>query len=206
MMRAICMVALVSTGCGNLFGLVDVPPASDAAVIADATVTGDANGPADASLDRRDAAVADAIAPPSACPAGYGLVGGQRIKVHTTPATWTTAQQTCLNERGNATSFTHLVVIADDIERSAIGAHAGTMTFWLGLTDRVQDTRWAWVTNETATYPGLNEAWAIDEPSTNVGYDCALQRGNDDFLANDCGVALGFICECDAYPNDPANY
>jgi hypothetical protein len=220
------MLAFVATvgaaGCGNQFGLVPLtdtlahPHARPDSKRLDAAV----DAPPDAMVDPKmyldakeykDAKVF-LDAPPPTCPTSYFATGGGRvINVHRTGAIiWPMAQQACMDERGNATNYTHLAVMATDQERGDIGASVtggGATDVWIGLSDRKSPDSFVWVSTETIiTYPDLSP-WDQDEPSTGAGDDCVVMKASTvTFDAVNCGLPYGYVCECDAYPSDPNRY
>jgi hypothetical protein len=141
------------------------------------------------------------------CPAPYGItVTGSmsKYRVVTTPASWPAAAADCADDGAN----THLVVLSDSAERVALLPHFDPFRY-IGHTDRLVEGTFRAVTDEPDGYPALTTTqqppWAGGEPAGRG--DCAaLVQANGELYDADCATAVTYVCECDAYANDPTNY
>jgi hypothetical protein len=193
-------LALALSGCSALLGL-DSPQL----VIDAANPVGDA---------APDALPGDALAdtPAGTCPASYTYVStmtDSRYRFISTTMTWTTAAQTCANDVSATTGDrrTHLVVIADEAERTAI-ADANGGVFWIGLSDINTEGSFRWVTGEpVGGYPAQTSgAWGAGEPTGGLNVDCVATTSSGQFQDATCTATAPVLCECDVYPDDPSRY
>lgn len=204
-MRLVAISALfvASTGCDALFGLTRVAGTDDGHV-EDASSDADHRS-TDAAID----APVDAPRTPG-CPANYIQIGtlANRYRTATPIVDWPTAEQLCEADRGNFALYTHLVVFATDNERSMVNALVSGSVRWIGLSDRIVDQTYRWVSTENPVYPPLT-AWTSNGPDTTPGADCGEMLGNSDLQMTGCmpqPVGLTFICECDAFPVDKTHF
>ena len=189
---------MLLAGCSQLLGL-DSPERMDAS-ISDSPRT-------DAKPDaaRMDSAL------PATCPQSYSVVTGlsatqYRISAGTFP--WDAAATACAADQPmNSSRHTHLAVITTDAERSALSVAISTDA-WIGLSDRVTEGTFLWVSGEPTSYPGASGSpWATNEPQSGTNVNCALiVHSSGDFKVQQCPNLRTVICECDDYPNVPANY
>ncbi|HUS29048.1 MAG TPA: C-type lectin domain-containing protein [Kofleriaceae bacterium] len=201
-MWRVLVLAVSLTGCGRLFGL-EPPTLDDGTVDEDASVS-------DASSDAR---IADAPAdtPSNAlCPQSYSMVLGtspSRYRFVNGGTAWDVAQAACLADQiTGSTRFTHLIVAANDAELSALDAALGGEK-WVGLSDRAIEGAYQWVTAETNNYPpSTGGPWGTDEPKASGAEDCVLMSNTGDLEMRSCGLGRQYVCECDAFPNDPTKY
>jgi hypothetical protein len=218
------LALLVVGGCDRLFAVLEVAQLQDAALATQDSQ--DVDAPTDAPADAppvdamTDAApIKDAMAdarpidaPGPVCPSAYGNARGASTYLHVaTSTTWTAAQAVCLSHQiSGSTKYTHLAVISDDPERSylyatVIGSDA--VSHWLGYSDRVTETTYRWVTDETG-YPAAGDfPWGSGQPSPSVGDNCVLMSNVIDFVSTNCMLQpYHYVCECDDHPNNAANY
>jgi hypothetical protein len=189
------------TGCDQLFGILEVSVPADApgdaitdTVVSEPDVLGDATV--------------------ITCPGSYGSFPMLANKYrYGTGKAWLDAELACENDRGTATGYTHLVVIAEDTERSYVNTYiAGNGNIaWIGVTDIASEGTWLWVSNEpTPTgYPSNTvgaSPWGASEPNGSTNENCVEIVGNADFNDYDCTQLLPFVCECDTHAPAPANY
>lgn len=197
------VLALALPGCSAILGLDSPQLVLDAA----------GDGPlGDAAAD---GVPLDALADTPAtgtCPASYtfgSAMTTSRYRFITSTMTWTNAAQTCANDVTAATGDrrTHLVVIADEAERTAI-ADANGGVFWIGLTDINTEGAFRWVTGEpVGGYPAQGSgAWGAGEPSGGLGVDCVATTPSGQFQDAMCTSSAPVLCECDGYPDDPSRY
>jgi hypothetical protein len=82
---------------------------------------------------------------------------------------------------------------------------------WLGLSDRVTEGTFRWVTNEATQYAsvGHETPWEGDQPETGASAptdDCVAMRALAGALHDDkCSSTSNYICECDGHMDNPAN-
>lgn len=204
---ALCGSALViASGCDELF---DLRRPVDAGIVGDVPVESVADAPArDASID----APVDAPQPSAICPATYGMIGTLPTRYRFIPQAmpWTTGQAMCAADQpANSTRYTHLVVITPDSERSQLNATHNVRT-WIGVTDRVTELAYRWVTNEIVlgtNPPTTGSPWASGEPDhANATDDCVEMGLTADYAESDCAALLPVWCECDEHPIVPTNY
>jgi hypothetical protein len=209
--KGVLVAVLLLAGCDRLFALQHVSATRDADV--DDAFGFDGAG-TDAALDAtRGDAMSDALipfdaSPPGVCPADYGVFGGLVIRLSDTSATWADAMDDCVDDRGTSTSYTHLIVFTNDVQRGNIGSITGN-AFWIGYTDRAIEGTYQWVTAQPNMYPGVgDDPWAGSEPSVDSADDnCVVQRGVDDWDNVECtSNQIPFMCQCDAYPPDSSRY
>jgi hypothetical protein len=156
------------------------------------------DAPLDVPVEQTDA--------PVGCPAGYITIAGQTSKYRFVSGgvPWLDAATDCANDAAT----THLLVLSNELERSAVGAANNGITRWIGLSDRLTDGTYLAVTDETTG--GYPDAAVWDggvvpmDPNLNcVRFEVGSQAEIE--IAN-CTGDVGFICECDALANDPTNY
>jgi hypothetical protein len=200
------MLVLGLAGCSTIFGL-DTPVRRDAAA-------GDSSS-ADAAGD------AGADGPQRLCPATYDvMVGSSHYRFVDLHAKWPAAAAACASDlpAQGGPPYTHLVVLGDDTERTALlPERTPGNLYWIGLTDRVVTGSWRWVTAEPTLYPSLQSPpWSSGRPSGLAGQDCVVLNytsgpPDDGTLFDDVCTQVStaqnfYICECDAYADDPARY
>jgi hypothetical protein len=170
---------------------VDAPPPPPV----DAAVDAPPPPPVDAGVDAPPPPP-DAAAP--TCPGGYVAVDGlaSRYRVVTSQyRRWTGAEADCEDDGAG----THLVVLDSAAELALLDARLGE-TFWVGVSDRVNEGTWRTVTGVPALLP-----WNSGEPNDILGEDCGEIAGgglND----LDCGAFRRYVCECDGLPAIPGAY
>jgi hypothetical protein len=191
------LALILLAGCSQLLGL-DSPAHVDA----------NSDGP------RSDAMSADGKADgavPATCPISYSIVTGlstSRYRVSMNNTSWDAAQAACLGDQppGN-TRHTHLAVVTDDMELAAITA-AATNDQWIGLSDRVTEGTYVWVTDEVTAYPPTSGTpWGTNEPQAGTTINCVVaSKSGGQLRVQQCGNARSYICECDGHANDTTHY
>lgn len=175
--------------------------------------------------DRRDAVGGDAVGGDAAgldaavgCPPSYGSVSGQTSEYRTVTASarpWLQAASLCVtDELSGSVSRTHLLVLDDDAERSALASLNPGLVVWIGASDRRTEGTFQWNTLEPIVGypPPSNGPWGSGQPddggdgSGGVMEDCVLMLANADFVDADCGIAAAYVCECDLFPDAPTQY
>ena len=198
MWRGLAIVVAL-TGCGRLFGI--EPP-----VRGDDDGTGDGGVHDDAARDGQSGDANTSVG----CPNTYNVVFGvtsTRYRIVTSPTKWPAAQAACLADQlSSTTRYTHLIVGASDIELSALDSALPGQS-WIGLSDRAIEAAYQWVTQETNNYPPASgDPWATDEPKANDTEDCVMIDGTGDLVMQNCDLNKPYVCECDAFMNDPTKY
>ena len=207
-MRAwLCVVVLLAGGCERLLGLEPVDRA-DAGGSGDAAVHGDATPPAD--VEPTDAAPDAQLIP--GCPVSYtailhGTATGYYRFMLGEDATWAAAEHACELQGQGYTMATHLAVFADDQEASAVQAIHNGLKAWIGLSS-VGHTGFNWVTDEnTMGYPPTSgDPWEGGSTTNGTSVDCVELAGDAKFTNLTCTTAMTYVCECDTYKADPANF
>ena len=200
-MRIIAAVPLLVAGCSTIFGL-DEPVLSDAGggmhhdgaprdELGDGLGDGAADGPG-----------------ASGCPPSYSFTHmTSRYRRIVAQMTWANAAQACASDMATLAKHTHLVVMADEAERSALAGMGGGPT-WSGLTDLVTEGTYRWVTTEpTSGYPPASGTpWVSSEPDNVTAQNCVAITIGGLFFDTECSTGLQALCECDGYANDPTLY
>ena len=143
----------------------------------------------------RDAAVDAASA---GCPASYVTLGAQtsRYRLITNSTVWLTAEQMC------EADGTHLAIIDDAAELTAIANALATQNVWTGVTDRVAVGTFRKVTGAAAMYL----PWDASEPDASAA-ECVYLDGLTLKLCDqDCTSGRRAACECDGVSVDTSAY
>jgi hypothetical protein len=148
----------------------------------------------------------------AACPSSYVTLASGRYRYVARPATWVDALADCADDLGSASAMhTHLAVFATDEERSQLRTTYEEGFVWIGLSDRVATFDWLWVTGEdTGAYPPPSgPPWKEGQPTNGDGgrQDCVVMETSglwDDRICDDGTYA--YVCECDAYAQEPARF
>jgi hypothetical protein len=197
--RLLAAPLVLATGCTAIFGLTTPERRDGGAVADDADVdAGPGSDATDGGIDGPLDGMPDALV----CSAEFVTYGTLTSKYFfgSMNKGWALAETDCETRGG------HLVVIGDETERMAIHNVLGG-TFWIGISDLVTDGTFVWVTDEsTGGYPpATGTPWASD-PKTTAG-DCVQMTGaGGTWSNNDCGNSRNYLCECDGYAANPANY
>jgi hypothetical protein len=196
------VVAATSAGCELLFPLDGddgPPPPSDGA-----PPPGDgpgSDGPGPAGDARTDAAL------PVGCPPQYVPVGETwyRFEVATSRP-WPEAADVCANDQPLAGPgwYTHLAVISETTEQTQLLAHVGSTPWvWIGYSDRNTENLFQWVTLEDPTAMPM---WLPGQPDNGSGDQNCVRLGAAGLDDNFCTVSHPYVCECDAFMNQPSHY
>ncbi|MEZ4402159.1 MAG: C-type lectin domain-containing protein [Kofleriaceae bacterium] len=170
---------------------------------------GQDGGAPDAATGAVDAAPTDAAPIDAApmCPAAYVTLGAApgRYRAFDTTMTWAAAAADCADDDdgGGFSGSTHLAVIGDETERSALADSGLSGNRWVGLTDEAVENQFVWVTAEpTGTYPAIGDQppWDNGNPSVDPSLNCVRFKNSFAFEDKSCGEANKVLCECDAYP------
>jgi len=199
MRGALVALALV-TGCGFRTGGQSAP--SDDGGVLDASGSGD--GAADAAID----AAVDAVVVPL-CPATYAplitlVPNASRYRfVAGGGLSWLDAENDCADDATGAELATHLVVLDDALEATAvIGGLTGGQNIndqWIGATDLADEDAVGYVTAQ-ATVLALTPT--MDAPDK----DCIRLKNSGGTEFKSCLDTYKYVCECDGRPADPARF
>jgi hypothetical protein len=156
------------------------------------------------------------------CPETYTSVspdGSSKYHVVGIVLTWPLAAAQCVVDQiPGSILHTHLAVLGDEQERMFVHSLLGGAETWIGLTSRRTSDEFVWVTDEdTGTYPpqvpnvGDGPPWALGEPNNTGGPACVAMdqppTTDGEFFDRHCtNQAFAYICECDEYADDPAQY
>ncbi len=195
-------VCAVLCGCSQIFGL-EAPQRA----IADAPVD---VVPRDGDVIVDDVPMDIGPDAPIACPSQYiALMAGatSKYRLGNQNKPWLDAAVDCADDGVN----THLAVLSASTEISTSSLFSGPR--WIGLSDKkIEGTFLAVTAEDTMGYPPATGApWASDEPSAEgIEVDCVyLEQTASNGLqlkAELCTLNREYICECDAYANDPSRY
>jgi hypothetical protein len=159
------------------------------------------SGSSDTDDGDRDAGmIVDAPAVTS-CPPSYIAIGSSSYRIVDSLVGWEEASSKCLVDGADDLFHTHLAVWADDSERLAVAPTTAGF-YWIGLSDLRTSSVLRWNTGETGNVAG-SIAWTPGQPA---GRGCTTTRDDDHWELVSCEAPRGFICECDATPNDPSQY
>ena len=154
--------------------------------------------PVDAAADAAvpDAVDATVIDP---CAATYMMVGTSSYRFTATGASWDVAEHACeADGRG-----THLVVFDDTLEMNRVEAMVNGTLLWVGITDRVTDTRFLDVMGQA---PMFLPSWQGPDPSF-PGPGCVQFNPSSRLIHDqDCSAPVGYVCECDGIPARSSSY
>ena len=159
----------------------------------------------DAGVAPEPDAPADPVTP-LVCPTGYAPIGGSRTRyrVVETSVTWAVAAADCNDDDdalAGASGHTHLVVVGDQHEKSALTNQFSGNT-WVGLSDAAVEGTFAWVTDEpTGGFPivGQQPPWDAGDPDGGRGENCVRFKNSFDFEDKRCDEANSYVCECDPF-------
>ena len=182
----VALACLLLAGCDQLWNLDHIDTHDDAG--RDATVS--------------DGIASDAPSDASACPSTftYNPVSQTYYLLGPT-ADWFTARAACKTEPHGAGWFTHLAVIGNFAEYTAVynsSLDVATYTPWVGAFDTDNgdgQPQFRWVTDE----PGAETLWGSMQPDQPDSQNCArmwVPQGMDN---EQCGVAYRYLCECDQF-------
>jgi hypothetical protein len=156
-----------------------------------------------------DGSTSDARPRPVGCPTSYSLSLPSSASYYRIigKMAWRAAAAACAADRTVEGAETHLVVMSNDLERAEAAEAMGAVEWWIGYSDlHGPDDQFRWVTAEdTAGYP-INKQlpWDSDQPDA-IGPACAEVRDTGQFHDESCGDSDVSLCECDAFPDVPAN-
>jgi hypothetical protein len=194
------LVLATVAGCDKLFAIDHLDPPID-------------GRPRDGAIDTRmtDGAPDMIIQTHSSCPPGFGLpYENSTYSYYTASLTWSDAMQFCRNlDDPTSTRRVHLPVLSSDFERSIhvyVMVVGSASAYWIGLSDTQTEGTLQWVTAEQVSYP-YPGAWGPNEPSMDPGDECVrVEASNNNLDVIPCTTMSPFVCECDDYALEPANY
>jgi hypothetical protein len=146
----------------------------------------------------------------SACPSTYAVTfagTASRYRIIDDEISWSAAQTDC----GDDGTTTHLIVLNGDAERQALAPHTTSLERHVGYSDKVTEGTWIPVTDDPAIYAALV---ALDRPPWNSGEPNEGTSGNCLAISNglvlhdrSCdGQPAAYVCECDSFAPNPANF
>lgn len=194
---SVSLGALALGGCTALLGL--EPPQ-----LRDGGGGPDDGGRLDGVTDGAPDAVGSTV-----CPAGYTASPfGGIYRMGTMQKPWDLAAMDCLDDTiGGGTKHTHLIVLSSDAELNAATAFSLQADVWLGLTDRVTEGTYIWMTSDAPTYPPTTgPPWAQGQPANGVAADCVEMDQFAQLSEASCANTKRYICECDTFAADPTRY
>jgi hypothetical protein len=137
------------------------------------------------------------------CPVDFG--SRRYLYVDILPTRWLEANAYCvsLDKVTDDAVYSHLAVIGSAAEAEVVKSLIPDDTF-VGLSDAKQADTYLWVTTETTT---IGAAWDTGEPdsSSSKPWGAALQPDGS-LDAHGSGTSKPFLCECDEFPDAPAQY
>lgn len=106
------------------------------------------------------------------------------------------------DQTADITGYTHLVVLSDATELAEVQVIAAMHVTWVGLDDRTSPPTYQWITNEPAP-TDLGWDTAAGEPNNATTQPCVRMKMNGLLETELCdpGGNVGFVCECDRYPD-----
>jgi Lectin C-type domain len=131
-----------------------------------------------------------------ACPPGYtfnATTSSWYRYATAASVSWTAAQADCDDDGFG----THLVVIETTGENDVIDTMVVSGEPWLGMSDRIAEGTWRWVTGPQLGFVD----WISGNPNGGTNQNCGEFNGagwHDDA----CTVSQPFICECDGTEPD----
>jgi len=166
---------------------------------------GERDGMHDASITRD--AYADAItvmdgttdsSQPFVCPGNYSTVGSLTSKYLglNTSMTWDASEALC------EADGTHLVVLDDAAELTAMLGVVPGQNLWTGVTDRIAVGTFRKVTGPNATFL----PWDTSEPDALAAECVYVDSLTMKLVDQGCGSGRRGVCECDGILVDPASY
>ncbi len=155
----------------------------------------------------RDAAPSDGAI---SCPSDYTvtLAGmSSRYRLVDDEATWLDAQTDC----GNDGATTHLMVLNSDAERQAFAPHTLAFARHVGHSDEVTEGAWLAVTDDPVVYAALvaltEPPWNAGEPDEGTNGNCVTIGTDLDLRDRNCDdTPAAYVCECDGFAPNPANF
>lgn len=199
------VVFLLVTGCGFTAPAGQQQPVQDAPKDSDAPTGSDAPM---ADVPMIDAMI-DAPTGPQ-CPAGYSAIAsltGSTSKykfVNAPQLSFEDAERDCEDDGGPQMRPTHLIVLDDATEKTAMmaGLTGGTLINdqWIGVSDLPNEGNgYEWVTNQPTTLTVT--------PSGNAdNKDCVRVKDTGVEEARDCAETNKYVCECDMFAANPQHF
>lgn len=148
---------------------------------------------------------ADTDGPPP-CVAPYTQTPDGCFRVSTTFMTWLDAELDCEADGGHLATVD---TVAEHFTLHDLAAGAAVAETWLGISDRVTEGTFLWVTN-SGLDPLTDECfYGPSGPTNDTTLDCTVQLAQTqcgDWFLRDCTLTRAFICERDGNPPNPAHY
>ncbi len=128
--------------------------------------------------------------PVALCPASYTIAGddGTRFRIDPMRSTWDVAEAACEADAADG----HLVTFHELEETTRVAAAAGNGAFWVGVSDRITEGTFLFVTGTAATYL----PWQAGAPTAG-GPDCVSWTPTaQTYLDEDCTLVRPHVCVC----------
>jgi hypothetical protein len=191
--HAVALIVVALAGCDELFGLdpISIPIDAPAADVLDAAP--------DAFVLVCPAVATATYTQDSVTGSYYLVVNAQRPFIQ--------AAEICAAHRtldSRSTGHTHLAVVSNLAELDQLFALSGDGG-WLGLTN-LKTPSPAWVTSEAAQIPQSYWSPYNGEPNNLTFEQCSNFMQEGKLHTNPCTQAHQYVCECDAYANEPSRY
>ncbi|XP_062372822.1 C-type lectin domain family 6 member A-like [Sardina pilchardus] len=133
---------------------------------------------------------------------GWEPFNGKLYLFSTDEKNWTDSRDACVTMGG------HLVIIESEDERIFLQGHVNVddISYWIGLTDSVEEDNWSWVDN--TAFNSHSDFWYDKEPDNWIedgkhpeGEDCAHMKDghNGRFMDAFCFHNKKRICESKAH-------
>nr|XP_014424813.1 uncharacterized protein LOC102449260 isoform X2 [Pelodiscus sinensis] len=131
--------------------------------------------------------ICSALPEPLRCHAGWKKFEKACYFFSNMTGDWTWAKQFCVDQKS------HLVSVNTDEEQAFLKEHSESdKTYWLGLSDAMEEGRWQWV--DQSTYS--TSFWYIEGPdSKREEEDCASMRPSGMWDDSNCSQPNYWICE-----------
>lgn len=163
--------------------------------------TADARQTSDASMNDASADAMQDASIALQCPAGYDSIVGfnttSRYRFVATSAKWIDAENDCEDDANANERATHLIVLDDTAERTAMlgGLLGGTLIDdqYIGQTDLADDETFVYVTNQQVTL--ITSPTGDDDPK-----DCVRIKSTGVAESRSCDETNRYVCECDGNP------
>jgi len=146
---------------------------------------------------------------PAGCPADYTTtLAGSSSKYRVVDANeyWPTAELDCRDDGTN----THLIVLNDKTEHQALDPYTAYERH-IGYTDTNTEGTWIPITDDPSVYADLvalgAPPWNIGEPNQSISGNCLTMSTDLTMRDRTCDQEpAAYVCECDAYPVNTANF
>lgn len=122
------------------------------------------------------------------CPHGWHFFQHSCYFLSAVARGWGSAQNSC------AAFGAHLVVISTESEQTFVMSKIqANNSYWMGLRDKEQRGRWAWITGETPNF-GFWDVWAAED-SAEQHKGCGAMQPNGRWITEQCSKPHRWLCE-----------